>query len=364
MVDLRALEAYSLIETARDLFRRQDDGTLISACDLETLVSFLPALQSAVPKDVIYSLVGLSSDSRGSIDIDYSKSNNVVYQDFVENCVRKSKTLDIICRPWAPNLPPSEGPPPSWVCQVTKLPFGHRRKNIYGRKSGDVLVGYPHRNYYAAARGSVATPMFGSPSPDDGRVHMDGSMVASGFRVAPVRDLGFRAAAGTVHMEWIELSGWRPGAAFVPDHLWRTLVADRGPGGTPTPTWYHRACQYWLSYSEGQDITYDVIQKDQHPATALEYIQRVQSVIWDRTFIKTARLDDLDRPLYGLGPRETRAGDCICILHGCSVPVVLRRTDDADEWRLVGECFVYGLMDGEAMDIKAFTDRTQEFLLR
>lgn len=364
LVDLRALEAYSLIETARDLFRRQDDGTLISACDLETLVSFLPALQSNIPKDVIYSLVGLSSDSRSSVGIDYSKSNNVVYQDFVEYCVRKSKTLDIVCRPWAPNLPPGEAPAPSWVCQVNKLPFGHRRKNIYGRKSGDVLVGHPHRNYYSAARGSVAMPIFGSPALPDGRVVMDGSMVASGFRVAPVRDLGFRAAAATVHMEWIELSGWRPGAAFVPDHLWRTLVADRGPGGIPTPTWYHRACQYWLDYSEGQDITYDVIQKDQHPATALEYIQRVQSVIWDRTFLKTDRLDDLDRPLYGLGPRETRAGDFICILHGCSVPVVLRRTDGLDEWRLVGECFVYGLMDGEAMDIKAFTDRTQEFLLR
>ncbi|KAL1857087.1 hypothetical protein Daus18300_010430 [Diaporthe australafricana] len=193
---------------------------------------------------------------------------------------------------------------------------------------------------------------------------MDGSMVASGFQIAPVRDLGFRAAASTVHMEWIELSGWRPDAAFVPDQLWRTLVADRGPGGTPTPTWNRRACQYWLDYSEGQDVTYDVIQKDQHPATALEYIQRVQSVIWDRTFFKTARLDALGRPLYGLGPREAKAGDCICILHGCSVPVILKRVEDSGEWRLVGECFVYGLMDGEAMEIKAFTDRTQEFMLK
>jgi hypothetical protein len=76
-----------------------------------------------------------------SVGIEYSRSNNVVYEDFVEYCLRKSKTFDIVCRPWAPNLALSEAPTPSWVCQVNKLPFGHGRNNIYGRKSGDVLVG-------------------------------------------------------------------------------------------------------------------------------------------------------------------------------------------------------------------------------
>ena len=44
--------------------------------------------------------------------------------------------------------------------------------------------------------------------------------------------------------------------------------------------------------------------------------------------------------------------DFICILYGCSVPVVLREQKLGEEtfWELVGECYVHGMMDGEAME--------------
>jgi hypothetical protein len=49
----------------------------------------------------------------------------------------------------------------------------------------------------------------------------------------------------------------------------------------------------------------------------------------------------------GLGPPGTNNGDLICILLGCHVPLVLRRV--RGYYLVVGECFIYGLMDGEAM---------------
>lgn len=347
---------------------------------METLVSFLPALQSSNVNDVIYALYSVSSDCRGKpyISNDYSKPATQTYQEFLSHCVKRSKSLDIICRPWAPkNIPPEfprteripiipqESPPthriPTWICQVDNLPFGHRRKNIYGRKNGDVFVGNPKRNYYNAAKGSAASPVFGTPL-DNGGVNWDGTMIVSGFEMGNVDKLGFRAAGGTIHMEWIEICGWKKGDTTVPHHLWRTLVADRGPGGIPAPSWYHIACQYWLDYSEGHDITYDVIQRDQHPSTALEYMQRVQSVIWDRTLFRTKYIHEFGWPLFGLGPKGTELGDRICILHGCSVPVMLRPI--GWHWELVGECFVYGMMDGEAMQAQLFADSTREFVLK
>ncbi|KAK8034169.1 heterokaryon incompatibility protein-domain-containing protein [Apiospora rasikravindrae] len=438
LVDLRALEAYSVVDAGNDLFRRQGDGSILSTCSLEALVSALPALQSANPRDIIYALFAISTDNTDRktdqvpFDIDYSKPKSEVFQNFVRYCVETSKSLDIICRPWAPNQDtisvyddgPNGSALPSWVCQVRNLPFGHRRKHIYGRKNGDVLVGHPHRRTYNASRRSVATPLFGRALPD-GRLVMDGTMVVSGFPIGRIDEIGFRAAAGTIHMEWIEMcDGWKPAAPtpkptprqppwspvvstrppppstttsaptwahtgtvtvtqhglpnnnnnYVPDHLWRTLVADRGPNGTPTPTWYHRACQYWLEYSEGQDVTYDVIQRDQHPATALDYIQRVQSVVWDRRLFKIEKVKALgNRTLYGLAPRGAREGDWVCVLHGCSVPVVLRArnsnrnrdgldsNDSSSSWELIGECFVYGMMDGEAMEVEDFLRGTREF---
>jgi hypothetical protein len=50
----------------------------------------------------------------------------------------------------------------------------------------------------------------------------------------------------------------------------------------------------------------------------------------------------------GLGPRTMLKDDLICVLFGSNVPFVLRRVDDY--FVLVGECFVLGLMDGEAID--------------
>lgn len=52
----------------------------------------------------------------------------------------------------------------------------------------------------------------------------------------------------------------------------------------------------------------------------------------------------------GIGPKRTQEGDEVCILLGCKIPLVIRKCEDSDRYFLVGECYVYGLMDGEAMD--------------
>ncbi|KAL1603519.1 hypothetical protein SLS60_005107 [Paraconiothyrium brasiliense] len=49
-----------------------------------------------------------------------------------------------------------------------------------------------------------------------------------------------------------------------------------------------------------------------------------------------------------LVPKETQRGDWICVLLGFTVPFVLRPCP-ADEWKLVGECYVQNYMKGEAV---------------
>ncbi len=43
-----------------------------------------------------------------------------------------------------------------------------------------------------------------------------------------------------------------------------------------------------------------------------------------------------------------RKGDSVYVLKGSNVPLLLRSNGD-ETWRVVGECFIHGLMDGEAM---------------
>lgn len=51
----------------------------------------------------------------------------------------------------------------------------------------------------------------------------------------------------------------------------------------------------------------------------------------------------------GFVPTSAEPGDAVCILAGCTVPVVLRKTTwlRREDWVLVGECYIEGLMEGE-----------------
>jgi hypothetical protein len=54
----------------------------------------------------------------------------------------------------------------------------------------------------------------------------------------------------------------------------------------------------------------------------------------------------------GLAPRTTESGDRICLLRGGHTPYVLRSTGRPKEYILIGECFVYGHMAGEAWNLE------------
>ena len=61
------------------------------------------------------------------------------------------------------------------------------------------------------------------------------------------------------------------------------------------------------------------------------------------------RLTAVSRKGYVIsGPENTQAGDIICVLFGCSVPVLLR--PHWRRWEFVGEYYGRGLMDGEVID--------------
>lgn len=62
-----------------------------------------------------------------------------------------------------------------------------------------------------------------------------------------------------------------------------------------------------------------------------------------RTFLIT------EKGYYGLGPRIMKPGDLCCVLFDADVPFILRKVDGAERYKLVGEAYIHGLMDGEAM---------------
>ena len=48
---------------------------------------------------------------------------------------------------------------------------------------------------------------------------------------------------------------------------------------------------------------------------------------------------------------EAQSGDAFAIFPGCSTPILLRPTEDVSVYRVIGEAYVHGLMDGEIMTL-------------
>ena len=74
------------------------------------------------------------------------------------------------------------------------------------------------------------------------------------------------------------------------------------------------------------------------------------------------------RKFVGLVPDGAITGDVVAIIYGCPAPMLLRKTEssyedghskpsDGPKYRLLGECFVHGFMNGEAVNMTEIDDQ-------
>lgn len=68
---------------------------------------------------------------------------------------------------------------------------------------------------------------------------------------------------------------------------------------------------------------------------------------WVRWLHFKYRLVISEKGYLGIVPPHTQAGDIVCVLFGCSMPVILRKAEN--HYIFIGESYVHGIMDGEAI---------------
>ncbi len=51
-------------------------------------------------------------------------------------------------------------------------------------------------------------------------------------------------------------------------------------------------------------------------------------------------------------PEGTQEGDMVCVVFGAKTPFILRKQED--NYVLVGECYMHGLMNGQALEMEGF----------
>ena len=334
--------AQVIVESTQSLIQADGKGNYVRNFDLETLLWKFRDFACKDPRDTVYSLFALAkriplnssgNESRTQLFLDYGADITNVLQRCVMQCVALRKSLDIICRPWAPTI---KKPLPSWIRTAADPAFNLASNGSSVRIHGDSFVGPPNSKIYNASNGRAL-----ADSSFDG----DG-LLARGLKVDTIGACLPRAMDGIVWREALHMGGWNEQSNkfdSVPEKLWRTLVADRSPDRSSPKIWYQRACLYTLAQipSTANLDTSRLINLG-GPSIMIEFLERVQSVVWNRKFFTTA-----NGRFFGLGPDGLQSGDIVAVLYGCSVPVVLRAVEQ--QYQLVGECFVYGLMDGQAI---------------
>jgi len=373
----RKLPATTFVGIYNSLFRKTWNGQIIiRKHSLETLVSILAAFEVPDPRDAIYGVLALAIIGHDLVP-SYEKSSEAIFQDFIEYCVEKSESLDIICRHWVPITPQKKAGfqkrgvemLPSWCQSVLGSSFAtYEDPNTNNRLFGDSFVGLPDKKYYNAALGTVAWAKFDPKDEANGRV-----MQVRGIHIRSIAIIEDSASKGIIKGEWLQMAGWSPSdsnnetSASI-DQLWRTIVADRDETGMVAPSWYRRAFFYCLPQGQDFDIdTQKLINQNNTPSLVKEFLKRVQSVIWNRRlFTATGQRGENE---LGLAPRQAQLGDIICIVFGCSVPVLLRKdlSDHGDYYRLIGEVYLHDMMDGQALFGKSddeVKDISRIFMLR
>ncbi|KAI1377337.1 HET-domain-containing protein [Hypoxylon crocopeplum] len=390
--EVSALSATKLVEVTNNLFRHLSGNGRQAQFDLEYLVSTFTTFDASEPRDTIYALLAIAKDTipvttlktdeikkwtwpdyvkQKLIDqlakramskpyhVDYELPLSDVYVQFVRWAVDKSdktRALDIICRPWAPETelsaeqsdddevkprghrrrktntkrPKEEGDDtlPSWIPTVARAAFGMDGSGQkMTRKNADSLVGLPPDRIYSAAGTRVLTENFRiedgvTKYSDDQR--LDGqhyhSMFVEGFILDYVKELRYPSQQGVIPRDWLRSARRGPLDGELSDEFWRTLVADRSPTGGNAPRYYPRLVDHALKQGvQGDSLNTENIVNWGNCSIVGEVLRKVRSSIWNRKMMRTGSQS------FGLAPELTREGDLICILYGCSVPVLLRK---------------------------------------
>ncbi|PMD24672.1 HET-domain-containing protein [Hyaloscypha hepaticicola] len=349
--------AKALVETTVNVFRHWEGTELQSRWPLERLVLKLNRFLVTDPRDTIYAVLGLANDNVLELGVaslgankkmmvgNYSKKPLEVYIDFFQYAVLKSRSLDILVRRWAS--------PVTSRCEVgaeaTTLPSWIGIVDA-SRIEGS-FIGEPGRSPYKACSDTVAQ------CPFDSRDLCDGIITADGVILGAVKETsGLIVSLDDVwnFESFYKVKNPIDDKKKVPGYLWRTLVGDRTPDGENSPRWYQRACLYWLTHaSEELELV-------------AAYKKRVKEVVVDRKLF-TYETAAESKP-RGIGPIDMKPGDLVCILFGCSVPVILGEYDPISKtYKLIGECYVHAKMEGEhfwGLDQESIAKQTSAFKIR
>lgn len=314
---------------------------------LETLANYR-YFYATDPRDKIYALRGLATGlAVDELVPDYSLDFRGVYVQAAKYFILKQASFDCLgyCKFSLrdTNLPSWV---PDWSNPSTSHPLAkYETKKIYDSE--------PRHLYQITA---VPAAFFADHSRTP-YILNDQILVVSGFcvdvihEVKPCNLLEPTDTKTDSIMSWVlgkETDVYKPTGETIPKAFSQTLVADVAKNGGFRGRGYSVSLDYWQSVSNFIE-----------PPSDRKYRQEWGSLL----FASSGRSILLSRHGYiGLGDDDSEPGDHICLFHGASVLYVLR--PKGSSFQFISECYVHGLMDGEAVELlNNGTCKVREFVI-
>ncbi|KAH7177129.1 heterokaryon incompatibility protein-domain-containing protein, partial [Dactylonectria macrodidyma] len=387
--------------------RRLMQWGLQKSMGLVSLMAYTADFEFSDPRDRIYSLLGLARESDRQMvgRPTYGTDDTVekVYTKFVLDFIQSYQSLDIICFVQLFRRPtdchePNESLWPSWVpdWRVQLLPFV---TPLMASQSGGPIGNFRPVHHSAM----VTSPIYrasGDSRPEVEHVAHLRRLSCSGLLVGVISGSGRSDRAHTdvdsrvasahsphwnhSHLDIINelisclvldsedryLSRRAPIAIYKEEFLDLISVPPCEISSASKPCqlarkWYEANKSFALHNTTVGDVC-ERPRIGRRPTRLAPHLSDLESGFASRLLdtvtpqkMNLALMMTVDGHL-GMAPATASGGDVICVLLGCSVPVVLRK-HESDVYEVCGEAYVQGYMNGEVFEMGR---KVQRFDLR
>ncbi|TEY39986.1 hypothetical protein BOTCAL_0444g00080 [Botryotinia calthae] len=350
------------------------DGNVSS--NLEGLLNIFGERRCSDPRDKIYGLLGiLPAEDANLIHPDYSTDIALLYGSMVVDIINKARNLDILSQLWprkwhSTGILAGEGF--SWIRDWTaERPFHvlvdtvsarHRLFPKFSASGKSSVIVKESRKSKIAVRGIFLNYVQVIGKANDFEVDNDEEMAA-------------------IYREWKQLAQEETqfdqpypsssGTTTYSDALSQTfcmsIASDSSKSNDSASEYYYRRVSndlqahknyhsWWESEIEGTPRLGG--KQLLNAENANSDIIRFHTLVYFATHMRRFFIAKEPRWI-GLVPMDAQIGDQIFLLEGGKVPYILRRIGGKDEYKIIGDCYVYGIMDGEKWN----SDKLQDVIL-
>ena len=316
-----------------------------SGFPLLTLIVNTEEAEATDTRDRLFALLGLANDlseqDRQMLRPNYNEAVEQTICRYASVLIRKGHCLEILYRASlkenTPSLPSWVG---SWTLSTSPIAPGLFRPVPLGGDSYD-------REHYRAGGTMTQEARIGHPKDVlilrgcvIDRIDRHVSLPLLPFGMGFAMYIGSDVALKEVDDIFSGLSTYSNGESIF-EVKWRTLIANTtAPPKSKAPPYYGEQYKAWREHIKfGATLS-----KDRRAKTSSQsqYADALLLVSQYRVFRTRGGF-------VGLAPLSARVGDQVCVFLGGVVPFVIRPSEErVGMYRLIGGCYIHGLMDGEA----------------